>query len=86
VPGISPRQEENLREHAHLAERSYELAGLVENLRLDWDALRAPKMPAPDDTDKLREMGLGELARQLFPEKKTTTPRSAEEMFDDMWS
>lgn len=85
VPGISARQEENLRQNIDAAERSWKLAGLVDNLEISFEELLVPAMPSSDDIDRLRDMDLGALADQLFPQAPPAEPRSLDRMFDDMW-
>ena len=84
VPGISPAQLAGLRDNLHIAEQSYKLAQLHEDLDIDFAS--TPPMPEQEDIPRLRSLGLGALADQLFPEEAAQAkPRDLEDMFDGMW-
>lgn len=71
-PGITAAVSKKVFSGREAAKTSYELAGLVLDLRVDFDSLVCPVVPTDaSHGDNLRELGLHDLAQQLGPKKKS---------------
>jgi DNA polymerase-1 len=86
LPGITAKQLQNLRAHEEEARRSYDLARLRTEIPLPFSDLCVPAMPREEDVPALCELGLGDLAKQLFPEKvQKKKQQKLDDLFDSMW-
>ncbi len=82
-PGITPAVARKVVEGLEDAERSYLLAGLVDDLELDFDLLACPEMPTEGSHgQELADLGLGHLRSKLPGASKEQAPAQSSSLED----